>query len=464
MAENPTSSVKILREGQYKVERGKYIVHAPKVFKKTKEQEIDESTNRIEELREEIRKLEQDLNKKIDQSETEADDILSKAEEEADRVVKQAEESAFERVQHSLKEKEDVIEQKKQEVQNIIKASEKEGAKKIQEAEDQVAQIKADAHKQGFAEGREEGFNDGKKEVAHMVDRLHTIINATIEEREKIMVHSEQQIINLVLTMVEKIVKKLTKEEHDVVVNNVKEAIALIHGATRVYIHVNPDDYTYTLEHKQALIDMIEGMPEVKFFENPAIDKGGVYIETDLGDVDATIASQLNDIEEQIRFYMPVKVKTNMRPLNTPRKSELETPVDSKAVEASEIVPEIKPEIKEEAPVIPPEEEAATSKVSGNPYWDGAQEAVIPKPEKTNTTSDSVNRENLATIAEQQNENPVLPETTNPPETKAKPSKASENTGISNDEAQAIFTGELPKSEEKVLEPEIVEEQSDGQI
>lgn len=301
---------KVLRQGQYKLENNKVIIEAPKIFKKTKEQEIDESTKKIEELKEEIKKLEIEKKQKVESAENEYNEILDKAELEAERIIKEAEKNAFERIQNSIIEKEKVIEEQKKEAQTIIENAKAEANKIISEAQKEAIIIKENARKEGFEIGRDEGFAESKKEIEIMIDRLKTIIYATIKERENILVHSEKQIINLIITMVKKIVKKLTEEEENVVINNTKEALSIIRGAMKVYIHVNPDDYEFTTKHKEELIRMIEGMPEVKFFENPAVDKGGVIIETDIGEVDARISTQLEEIIDKVKFYMPVKVKS----------------------------------------------------------------------------------------------------------------------------------------------------------
>ncbi len=374
MADQLKSPQKILRAGQYQVESTKYIVHAPKVFRKTKEQEIDESSARIDELREEIRALEQELNVKLEKSETEAEDIIEKAETEAERLVKQAEKSAFDRVQSSLDEKEQVILEREHESKEIINKAQNEAMQKVQEAEVKSAEVIEEARQAGYVKGKEEGFEAAKEEVQHMVKRLHSVIEASIEERERIMVHSERQIINLVLTMVEKVVKKLTEEDHNVVINNIQEALKLVRGAMQVYIHVHPDDYNFTLSFKEQLIAMIEGNPKVKFLENPSIGRGGVFIETDLGEIDATIATQLTDIQDQIRYYMPVKVTSDIkRPLNS-RAERPETPVDAKSVESSQIIPEL----SKPAPQPKPD------KITGRAYWDEKPQQTTPQmPPKT---------------------------------------------------------------------------------
>ncbi|MFN4215989.1 MAG: flagellar assembly protein FliH [Brevinematales bacterium] len=302
--------LRVLREGQYRIETNRYILEAPRVFKKTREQEIDESLQRIENLKEEIRSLENEINTKIEKSERAAEEIVEKAEMEAERIVKEAEKSAFDRVQKSLEDQEKIIEEKRREADDIIAEARREAEKILAEAREEALRIRQEAQKEGFARGHEEGFVEGREELKSMVERLKQIIYATIQEREKILVHSEQQILNLIVTMVKKVVKRLTVEEQNVVLNNAKEALSLVRGAMRVYIHVNPEDYNFTVQHKEELIRMIEGMPEVKFFENPAVDRGGVLIETDIGEVDATIATQLEELENKIEFYIPARVKT----------------------------------------------------------------------------------------------------------------------------------------------------------
>ena len=300
---------KILRSGQYRMEDSKFIVQAPRVFKKTKEQEVDESTKKIEDLREEMKKVEREVEVKLEKSEKESEEIIEKAESEAERIVKESEKSAFQRVEKSLAEKDNYLQEKRNEGENIISEAKKAADQVLHEANLEAERIKADAKKTGYDTGKDEGFEIGKGEIVSISERLKSIISAMLEEREKILIHSERQIINLIISMVKKIVKKLTQEEESVVINNTKEALSIIRGAMKVYIHVNPEDYNFTTRHKDELIKIIEGMPEVKFFEDPTVDRGGVYIETDVGEIDAKISTQLEEIEDKIRFYMPVKIK-----------------------------------------------------------------------------------------------------------------------------------------------------------
>ncbi|MEJ5284235.1 MAG: flagellar assembly protein FliH [Brevinematales bacterium] len=300
---------KILKDGDYYIDNSHFVLSAPRVFKKTKEQQIDEATQRIRELNEEIKRLEKELNEKLEMARSDADELIQKAEKEAENIVNQAEKNAFERIKKSLEEKDGIVLQTKEEVKKIIEEAEQEKQRILNSAFEEAKKIKEDAYREGYEVGKNEGFESGRAELLSMIDRLKSIIHLTLQERERILVHSERQILNLVLTMVKKIVKKLTHEEENVVIENVKEALSIIRGAMKVYIHVNPLDYEYTTRFKDEFIKLIEGMPEIKIFEDPTVDRGGVYIETDLGEIDARISTQLEEIEDKIKFYIPVKVK-----------------------------------------------------------------------------------------------------------------------------------------------------------
>lgn len=301
---------KILKEGSYFIDNSShFVLSAPRVFKKTKEQQIDEATSRINELNEEIRRLEKELEEKMERARKDADELISKAEREAELIIEEAERKAFDRTKKSLEEKDSALAVAQEEAKKIIEEAEKEKERILEEAKVEAEKLKDEGYKTGYEIGREEGFKEGKEELLSMIERLKSIVYVTLKEREKILVHSERQILNLVLSMVRKIVKKLTMEEERIVIENVKEALALTRGAMKIYIHINPQDLDYTTKHKDEFIKLIEGIPEVKILEDPTVDKGGVYIETDLGEIDARISTQLEEIEEKIRFYMPVRVK-----------------------------------------------------------------------------------------------------------------------------------------------------------
>lgn len=300
---------RILHNGQYKLKDSNKIAVPIRSFRSEFEEELSVQ-ERINNMNLEIQQLEYQIEQKKQQGHEQANKILEQVKDEARKVMEDAEQHAFDRIQKSVHEKENIIQQSKEDAEKIMQKAQKEASEILEEAQKTIIKLKTEAHQEAFNEGKELGFQSGKEEIQLLVERLHSVVAETVRERERILMHSETQVINLVLTMVGKIVKKLTADYKEIVVNNIKAALELLKGAMTIFIHVSPRDYNFAVSHKQELINMIEAQAEIKFIEDPTIEPGGVYIETDTGDIDATINSQLEELETQMRFYMPVKVKS----------------------------------------------------------------------------------------------------------------------------------------------------------
>jgi len=74
-------------------------------------------------------------------------------------------------------------------------------------------------------------------------------------------------------------------------------------------IRVNLSDLDLTTEHIKDFMGMVENVKSITVLEDSSVDKGGCIIETDFGQIDARISSQLHEIEENITELMPIRTK-----------------------------------------------------------------------------------------------------------------------------------------------------------
>ena len=299
---------RILHDGQYEIRTTSMDVP----IKEFDTENIVEKNiqKRISSMRSEIEELEIKIKEKRRISQEKADTILAQVQDEAKKVLEEAEQHAFNRVQKSVQEKEITLQQTSQEVEMIRAKALREAEEMKEDANKDSIKIKDIAQKDGYEDGVQKGIAASQTEVDFAIERLHSIVAETARERERILNHSETQVINLVITMVKKVVKKLAAEHQDIVMNNIRSALELLRGAMTIFIRVSPLDFNYVSSFKEELVRKIERRADLKFIEDPTIEPGGVYIETDTGDIDVTIRSQLEELENQMRFYMPVKVKS----------------------------------------------------------------------------------------------------------------------------------------------------------
>ena len=244
-----------------------------------------------------------------DNWEKEKQDMIKAAESKVEQILRDADQRAFEEVQ-----------QKTDEIQVLKKSAEDEAEKLVSDAqqsadeltakvESELAEIRKKGEEEGYESGRETGYAEGQVEVERLIEQLHAIIDKTIEKRNDIIDESETQVINLVVMIAKKVVKVISENQKNVVVNNVIQALRKLKSRGEVLIKVNLADVELTSEHIKDFMRMVENIRSVTVVEDSTVDKGGCIIETDFGEIDARISSQLHEIEEKILDLVPIKTK-----------------------------------------------------------------------------------------------------------------------------------------------------------
>ena len=78
---------------------------------------------------------------------------------------------------------------------------------------------------------------------------------------------------------------------------------------TDVIVRVNLADLQLTTEHAKDFIEAAENAKKLSIVEDSSVDRGGCVIETDFGEIDARIQSQLHELEEKILDISPIKAR-----------------------------------------------------------------------------------------------------------------------------------------------------------
>jgi flagellar assembly protein FliH len=239
--------------------------------------------------------------------EQEKQQMIDGAKAEAVQIVEDAEKKAFEEVQKKSEQAQKIRQESEDEAKKIVSDAEKKAEEIIAEAEQRARVIEQEAQERGFIQGTENGFLEGKTEAQRVIDRIHVILNKTIERRQIILEESETQIVHLVLEIAKKVVKVISENQRNVVINNVVQALNKLKTKTDVTIRVNIADLKITTEHVRDIIEMVEKAGNITVAEDSSVDPGGCIIETDFGEIDARISSQLREIENRILELTPIR-------------------------------------------------------------------------------------------------------------------------------------------------------------
>jgi flagellar assembly protein FliH len=247
------------------------------------------------------------------QWEEEKERMISNSREEADMIIQEAQKAAFAEVKRQTDEAQVIRQQAEEDAERIVMEARNKGAELEHEIRQNLEAERKGARDQGREEGRSEGFKDGKAEVDRLIERTQIVLERAQDKRKDILNESEKEIVDLVLLITRKVVKVISENQRDIIVSNVIEALRKVRAKGNIIIRVNLADLKLATEHKQEFIKVMEGASSVQIAEDSTVDPGGCIIETDFGEIDARIASQLAELESKILEISPISsVKDNV--------------------------------------------------------------------------------------------------------------------------------------------------------
>jgi flagellar assembly protein FliH len=163
------------------------------------------------------------------------------------------------------------------------------------------ALILAQEYNKGFEEGEKSASlkyeTEYSEKLLTRIDYFQTIISSIDAQLISQVNEFENLVINLSCMIAEKIIKREI-ENKSIITAILKDSIKKVLGANNIIIKVNPSDYTDIIKEKSLLLE--DSFSKVKFEEENRIEKGGCFIETEIGNVDARIASQFSEIKKNL--------------------------------------------------------------------------------------------------------------------------------------------------------------------
>ncbi|MBN2735450.1 MAG: flagellar assembly protein FliH [Spirochaetales bacterium] len=274
------------------------------------EVEVEEEIEPIDDLpTESLEDVKLEIEEYKQRWEEEKAQMIQLAKAEAERIIKDAEQVAFDEVQKKTNQVQKTRQEAQDEAKRLVDEAKAEANEILSEAKEKIGEIESGAYERGYKEGHDKGFDAGKNEVQRLVDRLHLILTKAIDRRNEIVEESETQLINLVLQISKKVIKVISENQKNVVINNVVQALRKLKGRGDVVLRVNMADLELASENMTQFQNMVENVKNISILEDSSVDRGGCIIETDFGQIDARISSQLHELESKILEMMPIKIK-----------------------------------------------------------------------------------------------------------------------------------------------------------
>lgn len=179
-----------------------------------------------------------------------------------------------------------------------------EAAKIVQEAHQQAEQIRKQAEIAGrkAAEAAVERVMDEKvgKRMQTLLPALEQLMREINDMRGSLIAKWEQSAIQVSSAIAERIIRRELAHEPQITLDLIAETLKFATGASEITLHVNPTDYANLGTQINRLAQTLGQLAPNQIVADPSISPGGCRVETQFGEIDQQIESQLKRIEEEL--------------------------------------------------------------------------------------------------------------------------------------------------------------------
>jgi len=153
---------------------------------------------------------------------------------------------------------------------------------------------------EAYARGKREGAEQMEKRFGGAVQGFTQALEELSQLRASILKNSADDMLRLVLAIAEQIIPCAVSLNPEIIHHTIVKALQAAVDSDTYHIKVNPEDLAVVMEKKPLLLASISGLRNITVEAVDGIARGGCLVESDLGEVDATIESQLEEIREKI--------------------------------------------------------------------------------------------------------------------------------------------------------------------
>jgi len=150
-------------------------------------------------------------------------------------------------------------------------------------------------------QGVEQGLADAKENVLPALVAFADAGQSLIVFEEQLISSCTPQIVSLALEIAEKVVGKALAEDPSIIASVLERAKQQVNQAKQIRVRLHPEDFKFLAETRPGMIKMgeLEGRL-IEILPSEEISRGGCRLETEIGVVDATMPTQLDEIRRQL--------------------------------------------------------------------------------------------------------------------------------------------------------------------
>lgn len=192
-------------------------------------------------------------------------------------------------------------------IKQIEEMEEKEIVEKL--TLERIEKIQTQAYEQayqlGMNDGETQAFEKSSKEINEQLDSLKDLLLKIQNLKIEMVAENESYIIQFAFFLATKLVYREIDLDQNIVLDLMKESIALTQSEEAVTVKVNPDQLSFIelLQKKEKKdFDFLE---QVKLEADASVSPGGCIVETNYGEIDSRIEQRIEKLWESLKEHLP---------------------------------------------------------------------------------------------------------------------------------------------------------------
>jgi flagellar assembly protein FliH len=157
------------------------------------------------------------------------------------------------------------------------------------------------AYTAGYEDGAKAGFDSGMERAEKLLHRLEGLIFGLEKTRAELYGKLEQEILDLVMRMAEKVIHAEIRSEDSARASILEAGLRKLKDSEKLLIRVAPADLEAIEEVLPLLKEQNGIVGKVTLQEDPEVSEGGCILESDQCEVDGRIEVALQAIEEALK-------------------------------------------------------------------------------------------------------------------------------------------------------------------
>ena len=156
-----------------------------------------------------------------------------------------------------------------------------------------------------FEDGLKRGSQDADNDIKRAVEMLHGYANMLQAEKKELAQRAEQSALELAFQLARKIITDELQIRPEAVTEIAKNALRQVLDCDQIRLRVNQEDYDYLRSVQDELASMLSKNVSLEIRVDSSLERGGCLIETERGNLDARIGSQLETLRTGLNSAAP---------------------------------------------------------------------------------------------------------------------------------------------------------------